>query len=42
MSHEHFSGIILSTTRKYALKNANNMPLVRADKNYFMNPVIPS
>ena len=37
MSPKYLSDTIPSTTRRYASTNANNIPLVRVDNNYFMN-----
>ena len=37
MSLKYLSDIIPSTTRRYALRNAKNIPLVRANNNCFMN-----
>ena len=37
MSPKHLSDIIPSTTKRYALRNANNIPLVRVNSNYFMH-----
>ena len=37
MSPKYLSDIIPSTTRRYASRNANNIPLVRVDNNYFVN-----
>ena len=42
MSPKYLSGIIPSTTRRYSSRNANNIPLVRANNNYFMNTFFPS
>ena len=36
MSPKYLSDIIPSTTRRYSLRNASNIPLVRASTNYFM------
>ena len=35
MSPIYFSDIIPSTTRRYASRNVNNIPLVRVNNNYF-------
>ena len=37
MSPKYLSDIIPITTRRYASRNANNIPLVRINNNYFMN-----
>ena len=37
MSPKYLSDIIPSTTRRYSSRNQNNIPLVRANTNYFMN-----
>ena len=37
MSPKFSSYIIPSTTRRYASRNGNNIPLVRLNSNYFMN-----
>ena len=42
MSPKYLSDIIPSTTRRYSSRNANNIPLVRANTNYFMNTFFPS
>ena len=42
MSPKHLSYIIPSTNRRYSSRNANNIPLVRANTNYFMNIFFPS
>ena len=42
MSPKYLSDIIPSTTRKNSSRNANNIPLVRVDDNYFMNTFFPS
>ena len=42
MSPKYLSNIIPSTTRRYSSRNANNIPLVRAHSNYFMNTFFPS
>ena len=42
MSPKYLSDIIPSTTRRYSSRNANNIPLVRVDNNYFMNTFFPS
>ena len=42
MSPKYFSDIVPSTTRRYSSRNANNIPLVRADANYFINTFFPS
>ena len=42
MSPKYLSDIIPSTTKRYYSKNANNIPLVRANNNYFMNTFFPS
>ena len=42
MSPKYLSNIIPSTTRRYSSRNANNIPLVRVNKNYFINTFFPS
>ena len=42
MSPKYLSDIVPSTTRRYALKNANNIHLVRVNNNYFKNTSFPS
>ena len=42
MSPKFLSDIIPSTTRRYSSRNANNIPLVRVNNNYFMNTFFPS
>ena len=42
MSPKYLSNIVPSTTRRYSSRNANNIPLVRANTNYFMNTFFPS
>ena len=42
MSPKYLSDIIPSTTRRYFSRNANNIPLVTVDTNYFMNIFFPS
>ena len=42
MSPKYLSDIIPSTTRRYSSRNENNIPLVRANNNYFMNTFFPS
>ena len=42
MSPKYLRDIIPSTTRRYSSRNANNIPLVRANTNYFMNTFFPS
>ena len=42
MSPKYLSDIIPSTTRRYSSRNANNIPLVRVNNNYFMNTFFPS
>ena len=42
MSPKYLSDIIPSTTRRYSSRNVNNIPLVRANNNYFMNIFFPS
>ena len=42
MLHKYLSYIITSTTGRYASRNANNMPLARADNEHFMNTFFPS
>ena len=43
ISPKYLSDIIPSTTRIYSSRNANNIPLVRANNNYyFMNTFFPS
>ena len=41
MSPKYLSDIIPSITR-YVTRNANNIPLVRVNNNYFMNTFFPS
>ena len=41
-SPKYLSDIIPSTTRRYFSRNANNIPLVTVDTNYFMNIFFPS
>ena len=41
MSHKYLSDIILSTARRYASRNANNIPLARINNSYFMNTFFP-
>ena len=38
MSPKNFD-INPSTTRRYASQNANNIPLLRVNNNYFMNTI---
>ena len=42
MSPKYLSDIIPSTTRRYSSRNSNNISLVRANTNYFMNTFFPS
>ena len=42
MLPKYLSDIIPSTNRRYCSKNGNNIPLVRANNNYFMNSFLPS
>ena len=42
MSPKYLSDIIPSTTRRYASRNVNNIPLVRDNNNYFTNTYLPS
>ena len=42
MSPKYLSDINLSTTRRYYSRNANNIPSIRVNKNYFMNTFLPS
>ena len=42
MSPKYLSDIIPSTTRRYSSRNANNIPLVSGNNNYFMNTFFPS
>ena len=42
MSPKYLSDIIPSTTRRYSSRNANNIPLVRVNKNYFINTFFAS
>ena len=42
MSPKYLSDIIPSTTRRYSSRNANNIPLVRVNKNYFIDTFFPS
>ena len=42
MSPKYSSDVIPSTTRRYASRNVNSIPLVRVNKNYFMNTFFPS
>ena len=42
MSPKYLSDVIPSTTRRYSSRNANNIPLGRANTNYFMNIFFPS
>ena len=42
MSPAYLSDIIPSTTRRCSSRNANNIPLVRVNTNYFMNTFFPS
>ena len=42
MSPKYFSDIIQSTSTRYSSRIANNIPLVRANTNYFMNTFFPS
>ena len=37
MSPKYLSDIIPSITRRYSSRNAENIPLVRFNNNYFMN-----
>ena len=42
VSPKYLSDIFLTTTRRYASRNANNILLVRVSNNYFMNTFFPS
>ena len=42
MPPKYLSDIISSTTRRYTSKNANNIPLVRVNNNYFMSTFLSS
>ena len=42
MSPKYLSDIVPRTTRRYSSTNANNIPLVRVNNNYFMNAFFPS
>ena len=42
MSPKYWSDIIPSTTRRYSSRNVNNIPLVRVNKNYFIDTFFPS
>ena len=42
MSPKYLSDIIPCTTRRYSPRTANNIPLVKANNNYFMNTFFPS
>ena len=42
MSPKYLSNIIPNTTRRYSTRNANKIPLVRVNNNYFMNTFFPS
>ena len=42
MSPKYLSDKIPSTTRRSSSRNVNNIPLVRANNNYFMNMFFPS
>ena len=41
-SPKYLSDIIPGTTRRYFSRNANNIPLLRANTNYFMSTFFPS
>ena len=41
MSPKYLGDIIPSTNRRYSSRNTNNIPLVRANTNYFMNTFFP-
>ena len=42
MSPKYLSNLIPSTTRRYSSNNANNIPLVRVNNNYFISTFFPS
>ena len=42
MSPKYLRDIIPSTTRRYAPRNGNNIPLIRINNNYFINLFFPS
>ena len=42
MSPKYLSDIIPSITRRYACRNATNIPLVRVNKNYSLNTFFSS
>ena len=42
MPPKYLSDIISSTTRRYTSKNANNIPVVRVNNNYFMSTFLSS
>ena len=42
VSPKYFNDIIPSTTRRYAPRNANSIPLVIVNSNYFINTFFPS
>ena len=42
MSPKYLSDIIPSTAGRYSLRNANNIPSVRVNNNYFVNTFFPS
>ena len=42
MSPKYLSDIIRSTARRYSSRNANNIPSVRVNNNYFVNTFFPS
>ena len=42
MSPKYLSDIIPSTTRWYAWRSANNIPLVKVNNNFFINTFFPS
>ena len=42
MSPKYLSDVIPSNTRRYSSRNANDIPLVRANTNYFMNTFFPT
>ena len=42
MSPKYLSDVIPSTTRRYSSRDANDIPLVRANTNYFMNTFFPT
>ena len=42
MSSRYLCHLIASTTRRYDLRDANNISIVRVNNNYFMSKVFPS